>query len=255
VDLCLVTTSLDLDLNLRRLERFTALARAGGVEVLIVCTKGDLARDPLAEAAAVSAATGAESIVLSARDGWGVNGLRARLAAGRTHALVGMSGVGKSTLVNLLLGEERQRTLAVRERDARGRHATTHRELFVLEGGALLIDTPGLRLPRMASTEGVADAFADVEIGNMWMARTGVQTGIKTEPGKIDSPLKWYFDEYARVNKSTKWVDLTAQQVRLLMKPGVWETYVATVNQGLPNKVIGPDEALGKLEEARLRGK
>ena len=85
VDLCLVTTSLDMDLNLRRLERFVALARAGGVEVLVVCTKGDLARDPIAEAAAVSAATGAEAIVLSARDGWGVSALRARLRA-RPHA-------------------------------------------------------------------------------------------------------------------------------------------------------------------------
>jgi ribosome biogenesis GTPase / thiamine phosphate phosphatase len=162
VDVGLVTTSLDMDLNLRRLERFVALARAGGIEVLILCTKGDLARDPVAEAGAVSEATGAETIVLSARDGWGVNGLRGRLGRGRTHALVGMSGVGKSTLVNLLLGEERQRTLAVRERDARGRHATTHRELFALEGGPLLIDTPGLRLPRMASTAGVEDTFADV---------------------------------------------------------------------------------------------
>ena len=162
VDLCLVTTSLDMDLNLRRLERFVALARGGGVEVLIVCTKGDLARDPVAEAARVSARVGAEAIVLSARDGWGVGALRARLDPGRTAALVGMSGVGKSTLVNLLLGEERQRTLEVRESDARGRHATTHRELFVLESGALLIDTPGLRLPRMASAAGVEDAFADV---------------------------------------------------------------------------------------------
>jgi len=162
VDLCLVTTSLDMDLNLRRLERFVALARGGGVGVLIVCTKGDLARDPIAESAAVATATGAETIVLSAGDGWGVGALRARLAPGRTHALVGMSGVGKSTLVNVLLGEERQRTLAVRESDARGRHATTHRELFALEGGALVIDTPGLRLPRMATAAGVQDAFADV---------------------------------------------------------------------------------------------
>jgi ribosome biogenesis GTPase / thiamine phosphate phosphatase len=161
-DLCLVTTSLDLDLNLRRLERFVALARGGGVDVLLVCTKGDLSRDPVGQAADVSAAVGAEAIVLSALDGWGVNPLRARLEPRRTAALVGMSGVGKSTLVNLLLGEERQRTLAVRESDARGRHATTHRELFVLDDGALLIDTPGLRLPRMASTEGVGDAFADV---------------------------------------------------------------------------------------------
>ena len=162
VDLCIVTTSLDLDLNLRRLERFVALARSGGVAVLIVCTKGDLARDPLGEAAEVSARTGAETLVLSARDGWGVNALRARLEPRRTAALVGMSGVGKSTLVNLLLGEQRQRTLAVREHDARGRHATTHRELFVLDDGALLIDTPGLRLPRTASAAGVEDAFADV---------------------------------------------------------------------------------------------
>src|SRR5207245_1569085 len=101
----------------------------------------------------------------------------------------------------------------------------------------------------------VADAFADVEIGNMWMAKTGVQTGIKTDPARIDSPLKWYFDEYGRVNKATKWVDLTAQQVRVVMKPGLWDTYVATVNQGLPNKLLGPDEALAKLEEARLKGK
>jgi ribosome biogenesis GTPase len=162
VDLCLVTTSLDLDLNLRRLERFVALARGGGVDVLLVCTKGDLSRDPVGQAAEVASAVGAETIVLSAHDGWGVNALLARLEPRRTAALVGMSGVGKSTLVNLLLGEQRQRTLAVRERDARGRHATTHRELFVLDGGALLIDTPGLRLPRMASTEGVDDAFADV---------------------------------------------------------------------------------------------
>jgi ribosome biogenesis GTPase / thiamine phosphate phosphatase len=151
-----------MDLNLRRLERFIALARAGGIAPLIVATKGDLARDPIAEAAEVSARTNTEAIVLSAHDGWGMAALRSRLEPGRTAAFVGMSGVGKSTLVNLLLGEERQRTLAVREHDARGRHATTHRELFALDTGALLVDTPGLRLPRMTSTDGVAAAFADV---------------------------------------------------------------------------------------------
>jgi multiple sugar transport system substrate-binding protein len=109
--------------------------------------------------------------------------------------------------------------------------------------------------PNLALAIKLADTFADVDIGNMWMGLTGVQTGIKTDPARIDSPLKWYFDEYARTNKSTKWVDLSAQAMKVVMKPGLWETYVATVNQGLPNRLIGPDEALAKLEDARLKGK
>jgi multiple sugar transport system substrate-binding protein len=101
----------------------------------------------------------------------------------------------------------------------------------------------------------VANAFADVEVGNMWMAKTGIQTGIRTEPGKIESPIKWYFEEFGKVNKTTKWVDLTVQDVKVMMKPGVWEVWVATINQGLPNKLISVDDAVAKLEESRLKGK
>jgi ribosome biogenesis GTPase len=163
-DLCVIVTSLNQDLNLRRLERFVALARAGGLRALVVLSKGDLSADPLADAERVAAqAGGADVIVLSAHGGWGVPTLRARLEPGRTAVLVGMSGGGKSTLVNVLLGEDRQRTLEVRAGDDRGRHATTHRELFVLDDGSLLVDTPGLRLPRLAGTEGLDEAFADVE--------------------------------------------------------------------------------------------
>ncbi len=127
-----------------------------------------------------------------------------------------------------------------------------HGEKFLGVAGSLAVaaKSPNLRL----AIE-VANAFADVEIGNMWMARTGIQTGIKTDPTRIDSPLKWYFDEFSRVNRSTRWVNLTVQQMKVHMKPGLWETYVAMVNQGLPNKLVGPDEALAKLEEARLKGK
>ena len=163
-DLCIVVTSLNRDLNLRRLERFVALARSGGLDVLVVCSKGDLSADPLGDVERVAAhAGGADVLALSAHDGWGVPALRACLAPGRTAVLVGMSGVGKSTLVNLLLGEQRQRTLEVRAGDDRGRHATTHRELFTLDDGALLIDTPGLRLPRLTGTDGLDEAFADVD--------------------------------------------------------------------------------------------
>jgi hypothetical protein len=87
------------------------------------------------------------------------------------------------------------------------------------------------------------------------MAQTGIQTGIKTDPARIESPIKWYFEEFGRVNKNSKWVELTTQDVKALMKPGLWEVWVATVNQGLPNKLIGVDDALAKLEDARQKGK
>ena len=162
VDLLLVATSLNRDLNVRRIERFLSLGLDGGVPSLVVLTKADLEADPFAVAARIEAAVGAPTVVMSVQDGWGVADLQARLEPRRTAALFGMSGVGKSTLVNALLGEDRQQTLPVRERDDRGRHATTRRELFVLPSGALLIDTPGVRLQRLAGTVGLDEAFADI---------------------------------------------------------------------------------------------
>jgi ribosome biogenesis GTPase len=162
VDLGLVVTSANRELNLRRVERFLALVREGGVPACILLTKGDLLEDPAEQAAWVRAATGAPVIVVSALTGMGVEDLAARLPGRATSALLGSSGVGKSTLVNALLGEERQATLEIRAADDRGRHATTHRELFALPSGALLIDTPGLRLPQLASADGLDETFGDV---------------------------------------------------------------------------------------------
>ncbi len=132
-------------------------------------------------------------------------------------------------------------------KDGKGQH-----EKFLSVAGSLAV---AAKSPNLKLALEVANAFADVEVGNMWMAQTGIQTGIKTDPARIESPIKWYFEEFGRVNKSSKWVDLTTQDVKALMKPGMWEVWVATVNQGLPNKLIGPDEALAKLEEARLKGR
>ena len=127
-----------------------------------------------------------------------------------------------------------------------------HGEKFLTVGGSFAVAAKG---PHLQLGLEIANAFSDVEIGNMWMAKTGIQTGIKTDPARIDSPLKWYFEEFDKVNKSSKWVDLSASAIKARMKPGMFEVLVATVNQGLPNKLLGADEALTKLEEARLKGR
>jgi ribosome biogenesis GTPase / thiamine phosphate phosphatase len=165
VDLALVVGSLNRDLNLRRLERFLTLAAEAQAEALVVLSKADLSDDPTGETLDVRAALGSAvpALAVSVADGTGLEALAAWLAPGRTAVMIGSSGVGKTTLLNHLTGE-RRRTLPVRTGDDRGRHATTHRELVPLASGALVIDTPGLRLPRVwEQAAGLRSVFADIE--------------------------------------------------------------------------------------------
>ena len=164
VDLLLIAAPLDGDLRARRIERFLALAREAGVPPAVVLTKADLAADPVASlAAAREIAGGAPVVTVSTPMGHGLDELSALLVPRRTAALLGPSGAGKSTLVNALLGEARQATREVRDADNRGRHATTHRELFALPSGALLIDTPGLReLGLWDGADAIAATFDEV---------------------------------------------------------------------------------------------
>ncbi len=164
VDVVFATMGLDSDFNPRRLERFLATVWESGAVPVVLLTKLDLCPDVAASIAEIEdVAAGVEVIALCALDGRGIDDLRSRLRPGQTSVLVGSSGVGKSTLINNLLGKETQKTREVRAGDSRGRHATSHRELFMLPSGALLIDSPGVReIQLFGSEESLERAFEDV---------------------------------------------------------------------------------------------
>jgi ribosome biogenesis GTPase len=166
VDVVLLVTALDADFNLRRLERYLVLAHESGARPVVVLSKADLS-DDVAGAIEVARSIGGPAVpvhAVSAPRDEGYEALVGYLEPGRTVALLGSSGVGKSTIVNRLAGEEIQRTQEVRATDGRGRHTTTHRHLLLLNNGGLLMDTPGMReLQLWDVDEGVEETFSDVE--------------------------------------------------------------------------------------------
>jgi ribosome biogenesis GTPase len=164
VDTAFIVAAADRRWSLRRIERYVTLACESGVVPVVVITKADMHPDGetlVAEAESVS--PGVAVVLVCAPEGRGLEGLRRWLAPGRTVVLLGPSGAGKSTLLNALAGRGLADTRAVRSGDDRGRHTTTHRELFRLPSGALVIDNPGLReLQVLAGEEALAEAFADI---------------------------------------------------------------------------------------------
>ncbi len=163
VDVVFIVSSLGPDLEPRRIERYLVALWESGALPEIVLTKADRFDDPWEMVASVEAvAIGVPVHVVSALSGYGLDALRARLSAGRTAVLIGSSGVGKSTLVNRWVGRELMATKETRVDDDEGRHTTTHRELIVLPGGGIVIDTPGIRELQLWGG-GVEEAFADLE--------------------------------------------------------------------------------------------
>jgi ribosome biogenesis GTPase len=165
VDRVWIVQGLDRPPNPRAVERYLAVAWQSGATPEVVLTKADLADDPASAAAALGEATvGAQVHLVSVQQPGSVDALRDRLGKGQTAVLLGPSGAGKSTLINALAGAALARTGDVRASDGKGRHTTTRRALFRIPGGALLIDTPGLRELRVWDLdEGLGRAFPEID--------------------------------------------------------------------------------------------
>jgi len=165
VDTVFLVGGLDGDFNVRRLERALVLAWESGASPVILLSKADLCPDVEERRRETEAVAGGVPVhVVSSLHSDGIAPVRSYLGKGRTVVLLGSSGVGKSTLINRLLGEDRLPTAAVRASDDRGRHTTTHRELILLPDGGLVIDTPGLReIQLWAADEGLERTFDDVQ--------------------------------------------------------------------------------------------
>jgi ribosome biogenesis GTPase len=164
IDVVFIVAGLDRDFNPRRIERYLVTAWEGGATPVVVLNKADLVADAEARVEAIHAiAPGVPVHAVSCKTGAALSALEPYLQPGRTVALLGSSGVGKSTIINRLSGFDRQRTREVRDRDSRGRHTTTNRELVVLPAGGLLIDTPGMRELQLWDVgESLHDTFDDI---------------------------------------------------------------------------------------------
>jgi ribosome biogenesis GTPase / thiamine phosphate phosphatase len=166
MDWVFVMMSLNQDFNARRLERYLVLVWESGASPVVILSKSDLCNDEETAVASIREATLNVSIhAISALTGQGLQELRVYLGAGKTIALLGSSGVGKSTLVNGLLGEALLKTQPIRAHDDRGLHTTASRQLIVLPNGGLVLDTPGMReLQLWEAEDGVQKAFEDIEV-------------------------------------------------------------------------------------------
>ena len=241
-DYVFLMQSLNLDFNPKRMERYLTLTWQSGAVPVVVLTKADLAEDYsgyLAEVERVAA--GVDVHIVSARTGYGMAGLQQYLVPGKTVVFLGSSGVGKSSLVNALAGQEVMTAGEIREDDSKGRHTTTHRQLLRLSSGVMIIDTPGMReLGMWGVTDGLEEAFSDVEqyLGKCRFrdcrheSEPGCAIRQAIEAGELDaarwesyrnlqSVAKYADDKQALLRKKQQW-HKGIQKIKKMNKKEIW---------------------------------
>jgi ribosome biogenesis GTPase len=248
IDTIFVVTSFDLDFNPRRIERYVATVWESGAEAVIVLNKSDLCRDttPFLDRLGPSV-RGLPVVIVSALEDRGVDRLREHIGAGRTAAMLGSSGVGKSALTNRLLGREVQTTGSLRS-DGRGRHTTTRRELMLLPGGGLLIDTPGIReLKLWSDGEGVEAAFGDIEraAGDCRFSNCTHQH----EPGcavqaalQAGSLSRERLDNYRKLEREQAWLARRADPVLMRNSKQRWKAITKSVRKRYNKRARNPGD-------------
>lgn len=214
IDTVFIVQGLDHDFNLRRLERYLVAAFESNATPVVILSKADLCEDvDRRTSEAESVAPGTPVHAISSVTGHGLHELDQYILPGVTVAFLGSSGTGKSTLINRIIGEEIQKTAAVREHDSRGRHTTTHRELIVLKTGGLLIDTPGMRELQLWDASGsLGEAFSDVQsiaaacyfsdCSHQNEPRCAVREAL--EDGSLDRAR---YESYAKMEKEMEYLD------------------------------------------------
>lgn len=231
-DYVFIMQSLNMDFNVKRLERYLTLAWQSGATPVILLTKADLVEDYweyLCQAERVAA--GVNIHVVSAHTGFGLAQLNAYLQPGKTLVFLGSSGVGKSSLVNALAGEPVMAVNGIREDDSKGRHTTTHRQLIRLKSGVMIIDTPGMReLGMWDASEGLRDAFADVQqfVGKCRFS----DCTHSTEPGcAIKAAIESGELDVARWESYRKLKEEAVSQEEMLRRKREWSRGVAKTNR------------------------
>jgi ribosome biogenesis GTPase len=223
VDVLFLVTGLDRDFNIRRLERYLAIARESGAQPVIVLNKADISQNLEENVGAVRAIAGDVAILpVSAKTGAGMDAMLALLKPGRTAALIGSSGVGKSALTNGLLGYELREVRALRESDQRGQHTTVGRELLRAPAGWLLMDLPGIREVQPFGDAGMEETFADIEelmtqcrfrdCGHT--SEPGCAIRAAVDAGELDAAR---YANYQRIHKELAVID-RKQEMRRLQK-------------------------------------